>query len=163
MRPLLVFIILAGIGIITLIGCDSCGSDTDSKSTSHQDTASFFLMSDSIKFSLYSTTFGVVPPTGIHIYRDSTLTDSMRIELELESNWEGSIRRSEFWSFEWQHDTLGLTIGYTNQIIPGKATKVNLNKKNDQVPQCQPIGQGTNVNSANVFIPPGTEAIYIGF
>lgn len=154
------------LGLISLAayiftGCDSCGIDYEWKS--HRDKFNIFMMSDTFKFYFYPSYLNSDISTPVILY-DSTLTDSMRIELELDVEVvDGENIRDRILYSRWLQDTLSIEFGYlTNSTQPNEKSPTNTRSKTmSQLPQCTPAQPRLNITSAKVFIPLGTEATYI--
>jgi hypothetical protein len=163
---LLSVVFVASICTTTLTGCDSC-SGPDLEWRSHSDTFSIYPEKDTFKFSFEAMRWLLQSPETVYIVHDTSLVDSVRIELNLNVRvTHSSIYRSLLLP-QWSNDTLTILFGYNSKniiAIDVPPTSTQGHKRNSQTPQCTPIEDGDDIKllSAKVFLPPGKEAIYIG-
>lgn len=134
---------------IAWFGCDS-ETIVELEWRAHQDTFSIYMVNDTFKFILepHANVMYQGPTTVSH---DSALTDSIRVELNLEVE----VRKDQQSITKhvdpfWINDSL-LRIGFSyNGIIP---------KLGSQSPQTSPALPQIKIISANIFIPPGAKAV----
>jgi hypothetical protein len=133
-----------------LLGCDSDPySGGGDEWRTHKDTVTLPLAHNPFKLAFW--TFYPTPEF-IEMKNDTSLHDSIRIEMELRSTITGSgnLRRGHEWDTEWMTDTLLINLDYDWYSTVGKHAK----------PLTPPTPDATEVLAAKLLLPANTEAFY---
>ena len=156
--------------IVIFGGCEAtstCGDEnaTPSGWRGHRDTLGLEMLFDTISVDLRSVFSEMsAPRPTIRVFHDPLLTDSIRFELELQTFTNTYSIVNTLMQPIWSGDSLLLNLDYSGRsgAPPPAQISSGAKKRNVMEPQCSPEQPRTNIIAANIFIPVGKKATYIG-